>query len=594
MELRPYQNKCLAAIDAAYKRGVTRQLVVMATGLGKTVQLAALHAARNHQNLYGLMHRTELLKQARTRFLEVSPELRIGIEKAGETFALDDQVILASVQTVGRSDGKRLAMVAPDWPGIVWVDEVHHAPAASYLNVFQHFGLYGEKPSNRNILSIGTTATPDRLDKLGYDTIYDDVVFRYGLRDGIKDGWLADILAWRIKSGIDLSDVRSRGGDFVESDLDDVINTPEHNQAVAEVWVERNAGKLWSRSLFFCVTKNHARALTSALDGVGAKVAVVVDDTPSEERASCVAKLKAGALQAIVNVGVFTEGFDLPEIDSIHIVRPTQSRALYTQMIGRGTRKAVGKDAMTLYDHTGKSHNICSIGQIFGLPDAWEFGGQSALKDAEELEEAVGDLGISTDGIKSLDDLRTKLKSKARRMQLIKGSLIAADIASSLVWIQPSQEEEHYVIAWRNETRMQVDRLPMRFQVAAFDVMERQDLFGISERLEVWKNELGKYEAKLWRRKDDKTIEHPMGTDGSLAKLIGRLEKWVHSERSHKAALLDKSTKWGTDSASGKQIGALRRKGISKEFLDDCGLTKREASILLGLPQDRINTLFKD
>ncbi len=592
MELRPYQSKCLTAIDAAYKRGVTRQLVVMATGLGKTFTVAALHAAWNHPNLYGLMHRTELLKQAKRNFLEASPRLQVGIEKAGETFALEDQVILASVQTVGRSDSRRLSTVKPDWPAIVWTDEAHHIPSSSYLNVLDHFGLYGENPSNRKILSVGTTATPDRLDKMGYDKIFDDVVFRYGLRDGIKDGWLADILAWRIKSGIDLSDVRSRGGDFVEEDLDRAINTPEHNQAVAEVWAKHNAGKVSSRSLFFCVTKKHARALATALDSVGAKVAVAVDDTPAEERSLIVEQFQAGVLNALVNVGIFTEGTDIPEIDSIHIVRPTQSRALYSQIIGRGVRKAVGKDSMTLYDHTGQSHDVCSIGQIFGLPDAWDLAGQSVLTDAEDLEETVGDLGISTDGIKSLGDLRTKLQSKAKRMQLIKGSLITADIASSLVWIQPAQKEEHYVIAWRNETKVQVDRLPMRSQVAAFDVMERQNLFGISERLEVWKNELGKYEAKIWRRKDNEMIEHSMGTDGSLERLVGRLEKWVHDKRPHKARMLEKIAKWGRDSASDKQIGALRRRGISKEFLDDSGLTKREASILLGLPQDRVRVLF--
>ncbi len=938
MELRSYQKKCLEAMDGAFKRGVTRQLVVMATGLGKTIQVAALHAKQGRPKLFGLMHRTELLKQARSRFLDVSPGLEIGIEKAADTFSPDDQVILASVQTVGRSDRKRLSTIKPDWPSIVWIDETHHAPATSYLNVFDHFGLYGEKPPNRKIMVVGTTATPDRLDKLGYDKIFDDVVFRYGLRDGIKDGWLADIRAWRIKSELDLSEVRTRGGDFVEEDLERAMNTTEHNKSVAEAWRQWCSGKMWSRSLFFCVTKAHARALAGALEKVGARAGVVVDDTPNAERAALIERLKAGTIQALVNVGVFTEGFDLPELDTIHIVRPTKSRGLYCldarteiltpdgwssinddkpelaasfdiktgtiswskvsgkvvrevypgekfvvldsqqigfritdqhrmvlrtrtgrrhskssweictasemlkyrdaveipvsaleivapadihddeirfvgwimtdgtinkhtrgaaitqaegnqwndaidkmldgcgfkytrkllaprkdsgrfetdrrtilwtisfgqprcrdrhlrgwgqsrvidfldknfhsnlhkldgrqlsvlleamhlgdgskqegqswtrrsyhiftrrkrvadqlqslcvrrgwacnvsvradglmclhakkkltrlvattrsdrsipklqrpspgeqvwcietglgtiitrwggkvsimgqcQMIGRGTRKAPGKDWMNLIDHTGQAHDICSIGQIFGLPDAWNLEGQSVLSDADELEEAVSDMGISVDGLKSLDDLRGKLKSKARRMQLIKSSLVAADIASSLVWVQPSKATERYIIAWRNETQEQVDRMPMQYQVAWFDVPDQQGLFGVSERLEVWMNELGKYEAKIYRRKGYESTEHPMGTDASLAKLVGRLEGWMRDKRPHKVGFLDKTAKWGTKPASEKQVEVLRKRGIPKDFLEDGALTKREASILMGLPKHRVQALF--
>ncbi len=593
MELRPYQKKCLEAMDSAFKRGITRQLVVCATGLGKSL-MAANFALQRGGNVFALSHRDELIKQMEAAFLDVDADLLIGVEKARQlAYGSKYRVVLSSVQTVGRNDGLRLNRCVPsDWPKTVITDEVHHAPAASYLRVLDYFGLYGETPPNRNTVSVGLTATPDRLDKLGYDKIFDDVVFRYGLRDGIKDNWLADIRAWRIRSQIDLSDVRTRGGDFVGEDLERVINTVEHNKSVADNWAQKNSGKLWSRSLFFCVTKAHAWALAGALEKVGAKAAVVVDDTPAEERASVIAQFQAGAIHALVNVGVFTEGFDLPEIDSIHIVRPTKSRALFTQMVGRGTRKAPGKDWMNLFEYTGQSHDICSIGQIFGLSDAWDLEGQSVLSDAEELEEAVSDMGISVDGLKSLDDLRGKLKSKAHRMQLIKSSLVAADIASSLVWVQPSKATERYVIAWRNETKEQVDRLSMQYQVAWFAIPEPHNLFGVSERLEVWMNELGKYEAKIYRRKDGITAEHPMGTDTSLAKLVGRLEGWMHDKRPHKVGLLDKTAKWGTKPASEKQVEVLRRRGIPKDFLEDGALTKREASILMGLPKHRVQALF--
>lgn len=590
MDLRPYQKKCIEAMGAAANRGVTRQLVVMATGLGKTLTIAAFHAARQSPRLFGLMHREELLAQAQARFLDTSPGLQVGIEKADRAAAPNDQVILASVQTVGRKDRKRLSTINSDWPSIVWVDEVHHAPSASYLNVLDHFGIYGENPSNRKTLAIGTTATPERLDKLGYDKIFDDVVFRYGLRDAIKDGWLADIHAWRIRSEIDLSDVTVRNGDFVEGELDKLFNTTEHNQEVARIWAERCGGRLWSRSLFFCITKKHAYAVAEELKKAGAKAAVVVDNTPPADRRSFIDQFRKGELQALVNVAVFTEGFDLPEIDTIHIVRPTKSPALHAQMIGRGTRKAPGKDHLDLIDHVGHGHDICSIGRIFGLPDAWDLGGQSVSESADDLEGAVNDLGISVDGLTGIDDLGKKLASRTHRMDLIKNSLIGADVPSSLFWIQPSKIQERYVISWRNETRWQVDNMPFEYQLTATETLEKHDLFGVSERIEVFQNELGKYEGRIFRRHGDQQAEHQMGVDASLAKLIGRIENWIEAKRPHKLVLLDKKAKWGRKPASDKQVGLLLKRGVPEGFLAD--LNKREASMLLDLPVKRLRTLF--
>jgi len=589
MEVRPYQTKCLDAMQEAAKNGVTRQLVVMATGLGKTVVVGKFLERMGFPNTYGIMHREELISQSRDKIRSINPNLSIGLDKA--EFHPDistDRVILATVQSVGHVDGKRLSAVPKDWPKIVWTDEVHHAPSESYLTVLDHFGLRGAQP-RRDIISIGTTATPDRLDNLGYDQLFDDVVFRYGLRDGIRDGWLSDIKAWRIQTGADLSAIKSRKGDFVEKELDEIMNTDEHNKLAVDVWAQHCRSR---RSLFFCVTKEHARKVSEALGKAGGKSAVVVAETDPVERRGSIEALRSGELEAIVNVGVFTEGFDLPEIDCIHILRPTQSRALYVQMIGRGTRKAPSKPYMELFDHTGQGHDVCTVGQIFGLPDSWQLEGNMVEKDTADLEAAVEDLGLSTDGLKSVKDLQEKLRSREQRMELIRGSLTAADLPSKLVWVKPSPSKERYVISWRNETREEVDRMKLEYQFAALQAMEPKNLFGIAERIEVWKNELGKYEGRCFRRLGDEVHEHPMGNDASIAKLVGRLETWIVEKRPHKAPLMKKSVKWGKEPASSAQIGILKRKGIPSEFIEGCGLTKREASILMTIPHKRIRALF--
>lgn len=586
MELRPYQIQCLDAMEAALERGVTRQLVVSAVGTGKTTMIAGFLERQGFPNTYGLMHRTELIKQARDRFLDVNPALKIGFDKAEfhPDFARD-QVVLATVQSVGKVEGNRLLATPKDWPKIVWTDETHRAPASSYLAVMDHFGLRGDEP-RRDIISIGTTATPSRLDKLGYDKIFDDVVFRYGLRDGIRDGWLADIRAWKVETSVDLSQVTVRDGDFVDAELGEIMNTPQHNKLAADVWANHCRGH---RSLFFCVTKAHAHAVTETLRRAGATAETIVAETDELFRAGAIDALRQGHLDAIVNVGVMGEGVDIPAVDCVHMLRPSRSSTAYIQAVGRGVRKAPGKDHMKLFDYGGYEQDIFSIGQVFGLPDAWELNGNSLQEDATALDEIVDNLSVSVNGVRGIADLHQKLRSKETRVNLIKGSLTAADLPSKLVWVRPSRAER-YVISWRNETREQVDRMKLEHQFTALEAMEPKNLFGIVERVEIWPNELGKYEAKIWRNINGQVMEKQMWTDFSLAKLVGKVESWIVEKRPHKSSLLKKSAKWAKEPASQAQVGVLRGKGVPASF--GAGLTKREASILMGLPRDRVKALF--
>jgi hypothetical protein len=339
------------------------------------------------------------------------------------------------------------------------------------------------------------------------------------------------------------------------------------------------------------VNKTHARDVLETLRRAGAKAEIVIAETDPSVREGAVQALRRGELEVLVNVSVFSEGTDIPEIDAVHILRPSRSGTAYIQAVGRGTRLAPGKSYMELFDYGGCNHDIFSIGQIFGLPDAWEMKGNSLEADAVALEEAVDGLGISINGVRGIADLHQKLRSRETRVQLIRGSLTAASLPSKLVWLKPSSAER-YIISWRNETREEVSRMALERQFAAAEAMETKNLFGISERIEVWQNELGKYEAKAHRQNGSQISEVPMGSDISLAKLIGRLESWIVEKRSHKASLMKKSAKWGKEPASDAQIGVLKRKGVPAGFLDDGGISKREASILMGLSRNRIQALF--
>ncbi len=150
--------------------------------------------------------------------------------------------------------------------------------------------------------------------------------------------------------------------------------------------------------------------------------------------------------------------------------------------------------------------------------------------------------------------------------------------------------EERYIISWRNETRDQVEKMPFEYQLDALERLEEHNLFGVSERMEIFQNELGKYEGKIFRSKGGKTVTHSMGTDASLAKLVGRLENWIEARRTHKLKLLDKKAKWGRQPASPKQADLLKRRGVPAGFLED--LNKREASMLIDLPSARLRALF--
>ena len=392
LTLRPYQDECLRAILDAYRRGKRRVLVALPTGTGKTVVFSSFpRFFRMKRRLLVLAHREELLEQARRKFLAADPALRVEIEQAQRHASDDAQVVVASVPTLGRSSSARLQRLSPEDFFLVVVDEAHHAVASSYLRVFDHFGL--REPDSRRML-VGFTATPYRGDKRGLGEVFEEIVFRRDLREMIVQGYLARIRGWRVSTSVDLDGVRVRAGDFVESQLAATVNVELRNEAVVEAYRRFAPGR---RTVVFCADVAHAQAMADAFGSGGISAAALWGAMPREDRHATLAAFSAGELDVLTNCAVLTEGFDEPRVDCVILARPTKSRLLYEQMVGRGTRLHPDKEDLLVIDvaDNSRKHQLAGLHTLFELPVDLALHGEDAAEHGQDWVDTLNDMAQS-------------------------------------------------------------------------------------------------------------------------------------------------------------------------------------------------------
>ena len=383
MELRPYQRECLESILAGYRRGLRRVLVSLPTGTGKTVVFANLPKFfKMKRRMLMIAHRQELLDQAAAKFAASVPELSIGIEQAGRSAAPDSRIVLASVPTVGRQGSTRLLDLPPDDFYLIVVDEAHHAVAASYRRIFDHFGLFAEDSKR---LLVGFTATPRRGDKHALSSVFQEVAYAKNLPEMVRAGYLCPLRGWRVSTSISLGSVASRHGDFVESELAHLVDVPERNQLVVKAYQELAAGR---RAVVFCVNVAHVLALAAAFQEAGIRTAPIWGAMSREDRQAVLQAFHEGELDVLTNCNVLTEGFDEPRVDCVVMARPTQSQLLYAQMAGRGTRLHPHKSDLIVIDIVDNSsrHKLAGLNALFDLPEDLDLAGHSAIETVDALE----------------------------------------------------------------------------------------------------------------------------------------------------------------------------------------------------------------
>lgn len=375
VELRPYQRQAANAVFDAWRKGRRRVWITLASGLGKTVIFAEvvrrLRLEGEQRPVLVLAHRAELLDQARQKLRSACPSARIGIERGNQHADEEAEIILASIQTLGREGCQRASWLERRGPALIIVDECHHATASSYRNILSRFGAF----ALRRTPVLGCTATPERLDGIPLDEVFEAEVFHYPLEQGIADRWLVPVLAWRVEGCADLSRVRTTRGDWAVKELSRAVNVPERTRKAWEALIEWGQDQ---RTLVFCCDVQHARDVAALFRTMGTRAAALDGAMSRQERAEVINAFRSGALPVLVNCEVATEGFDVPEVSCILMLRPTQSPALYEQMIGRGSRRSPCKPHLRVIDLVDKrADDQVTAPELFGLPPSFDAEKQS-------------------------------------------------------------------------------------------------------------------------------------------------------------------------------------------------------------------------
>ncbi|MBO2454381.1 DUF3427 domain-containing protein [Actinomadura barringtoniae] len=347
----PYQQEILDELDAVREvHGHWRNLVVMATGTGKTVVSALDYQRLRRQgkvdSLLFIAHRKEILEQSLTTFRTVLKDGSFGELLVDSKRPAEWKHVFASIQSLNR-----LSHLTPDRFSMVIVDEFHHAAAASYSGLLDHIDP---------VVLLGLTATPERPD--GDDILHwfdgrkPDVELR--LWEALERGYLVPFHYFGIHDDVDLTGVTwRRGRGYDANELTELYtNAKTRVDMIVKALIDKLGNVSSMKAVGFCVSIQHARYMAEQFAFRGIPARAVTSALNSEERADALKELRAGSINAVFTVDLFNEGVDVPDIDTVLFLRPTDSATVFLQQLGRGLRLTPDKPVLTVLDFVGHQH----------------------------------------------------------------------------------------------------------------------------------------------------------------------------------------------------------------------------------------------
>jgi superfamily II DNA or RNA helicase len=363
MKLRDYQEQCLEILKQV--REGSKSLVMSSVGSGKTVIFSSL-AANCDGRVLIVTPSTELREQAEEKLKAIDTDAQIGSVQ-GELDDVHAKIVVSTRQSLTHPKSERLKrMLKHGEFEYLIVDECHQAPKQIHKII---------KQINKNIKCIGFSATPYTNECI---EIFGQPIFRRGILDMIDAEFLVEPYAILIRSKTNISHVKTNNGDFIQGELEKAVNNAERNQLIIESYKKYCTER--KLTLVFAAGCDHGKELLKEFRAEGIQCEYVDGETSKEQRKAIIEKFKKNEIKVLINVLALAVGFDVPETDSLIICRPTKSRILFEQIVGRGLRLADGKTDCQIIDiqDITKKHDLMNIDAIF----------ETKMRSGERLSQA--------------------------------------------------------------------------------------------------------------------------------------------------------------------------------------------------------------
>ena len=384
LELREYQQEALDSLAAMRQNRETIALLYHATGTGKTVT-AVMDAKRCGGRVLFVTHTMELVNQAYNTFRDLWPEVSVG-KFADNLKEPNAHVVCGSIQSVALN----LDQFREDAFDYLIIDEAHHASADTYQKVLSYF-----KPQ----FTLGLTATPERADDINILDIFKNTAHKLDIKTAVEIGALVPVRCIRIHTNIDMTKVRFNSVQYNIRDLDVKICVTERNQLIVDIWLDYVRDK---RTVVFCASVKHAEQIAELFRAAGVAAIAVSGSMKTSERNEQLAKFASGEIKVLCACDLLNEGWDCPQTEVLFMARPTMSKVLYTQQLGRGMRTSEGKDHLMVFDFVDNAsqYNMpYSLHRLFKLKDYHAGGTVVGKKGQREAEEDLYRKGEKPDAV---------------------------------------------------------------------------------------------------------------------------------------------------------------------------------------------------
>ncbi len=406
--LRDYQHDLVDRTRQAMRQGARRVLLQSPTGSGKTALTAHMlkSAVERGKRAWFVVHRVELLRQS-ARAFAASADLDVGLIAAGFPVNPHAPVQVCSIQTLTR----RLGALQP--PDFLVLDECHHCPSKSWQAVAS---------SLPQAFHVGLSATPQRLDGQGLGAFFDALVVGPTTEQLIAHGWLSPYRLFA-PSRPDVSGVHRVAGDYNKHELAD---TMQESAVVGDAISHYQRHTPNARALVFAWSLDASRQIAQQFRDVGVDAVHVDGETPAYEREQSMKQFATGEIRVVCNVDLFGEGLDVPALDAVFLLRPTQSLGLYLQQVGRGLRRAEGKSYVAIFDHAGNWER-------HGLPDDPREWSLAAREKSKAPSEACGKrcmqcFGVARPSARVCPYCGVAFVVQSREVQRVEGALEEANL----------------------------------------------------------------------------------------------------------------------------------------------------------------------